>query len=324
MTVLVLSEEYDPSVDRVVTILGDRGVAVFRADLGWFPRQLTLAAELSRSSWVGVLDTPERQVRLAGLRSVWCRNPTVFAFPGDLSRARREHVEREARFGIGGVLSTLPVTWMNHPQRDADNAYKPRQLALAARCGMAVPRTLITNEADAVRRFAQSARNGVVVKVLGSNIIHEDGMRKFAPTAKLTDDDLADLAGVELTTHQFQEWVPKSHEVRLTVVGGKLFAVSIRTHDPEAHIDWRTNYDALDYEPVIVPDQVADQVRTFMSLSGLTFSALDFVITPDGRWVFLESNSVGQYGWLTPVLGAAVSEAIADLLAGEAVTPTSG
>lgn len=52
-----------------------------------------------------------------------------------------------------------------------------------------------------------------------------------------------------------------------------------------------------------------------MSASGLAFSALDFVITTDGRWVFLESNSTGQYGWLTTTLGTAVSDAIANLLA---------
>jgi hypothetical protein len=282
VTVLILSEEYDPSVDRVVATLTGRGVPVFRVDLGWFPRKLTVDAELRLGDWRGVLRTSHREVRLAELRSVWCRSPTVFAFPSDITRARREHVEREARLGVGGVLASLPITWMNHPQRDADNAYKPRQL---------------------------------VIKVLGSNVIHEDGQRKFAPTSKLSDDDLADLAGVEHTAHQFQEWVPKAYEVRLIAVGIKQFAVGIRTDDPAAHVDWRTNYDVLDYSIVQIPDRIIAQIRAFMTRSNLTFSALDFVVTPEGDWVFLESNSVGQYGWLNPTLGTAVSDAIADHLA---------
>lgn len=315
MTVLILSEEYDPSVDRVVMTLDKLGVPAFRADLGWFPQKLTLDAELSGNRWVGILRTAERETRLVGLRSVWYRRPTAFSFPDHLPRARREHAEREARFGVGGVLSTLPVTWMNHPQRDADAVYKPRQLALAARCGLDVPRTLVTNDADAVRRFCASTRHGVVTKVLGSNIIYEDGQRKVAHTHKLTDTDLADLSGVELTAHQFQEWVPKAYDLRLIAVDAELFAVGIHTNDPEAYIDWRTNYDALDYTAVDVPSRVADRVRAFMAASGLTFSALDFVVTPDGRWVFLESNSGGQYGWLRGTLGTAVSDAIANRLA---------
>lgn len=315
MTVLVFSEDYDPSVDRVVTALGQLGVPVFRADLGWFPQRLTLDAELDGDRWAGTLRTPDREVRLVGLRSVWYRRPTVFSFPGKMPRARREHAEREARFGIGGVLSSLPVTWMNHPQPDADHSYKPRQLSLAARCGLNVPRTLVTNEAGAVRRFADSVEHGTVVKALGSNIIYEDGQRKVGHTHKLTDDDLAELNGVELTAHQFQEWIPKSHDVRLVAVGASLFAVEIHTADPEALIDWRTNYDALSYAVADIPPRVARGVRDFMKTSGLNFSALDFVVTPDRRWVFLESNSGGQYGWLTSTLGTSISDAIARLLA---------
>lgn len=315
MTVLVLSEDYDPSVDRVVRALGELAIPVFRADLGWFPQRLTVDAELDGNRWVGILRTPDREVRLAGLRSVWYRRPTAFSFPQRLPRARREHAEREARFGVGGVLASLPVTWMNHPQRDADHAYKPRQLALAARCGLQVPRTMVTNDAAAVRRFAGSVEHGMVIKALASNILYEDGQRKVGHTHKLTDDDLAELDGVELTAHQFQEWIPKSHEVRLIVVGEELFAVGIHTTDPAALIDWRADYDALTYSTSDVPAGVASGVRAFMTASGLNFSALDFVVTPDGRWVFLESNAGGQYGWLTSTLGTAVSDAIAGLLA---------
>lgn len=136
MTVLVLTEDYDPSVDQVITTLGNRDIPVFRADLGWFPQRLTLDAELRGSYWVGVLRTPERETRLESLRSVWYRRPTAFTFPDTMSRARREHAEREARFGLGGVLSALPVKWVNHPRRDAGAAYKPHQLALAAQCGV--------------------------------------------------------------------------------------------------------------------------------------------------------------------------------------------
>lgn len=313
MTVLVLAEDYDPTVDRVVQIMCDRGVPVFRADLSWFPNKLALDAELIGGQWEGVLRAPRREVGVTELRSVWYRSATAFSFPDAMPRARREHAEREARFGVGGVLTSLPVVWMNHPQRGADNAYKPRQLVVAAGCGLTVPRTLVTNDADAVRQFARASEHGVVVKVLASNILYEDGQRKVAHAHRLTEAELTDLRGIELTTHQFQEWVPKSHEVRVIAVGTDLFAVSIHTQDPVAHIDWRANFDALEYRVVDVPPAVADRVRRFMTASGLTFSALDFVITPDGHWVFLESNSGGQYGWLTPVLGTVVSDAIADV-----------
>lgn len=57
--------------------------------------------------------------------------------------------------------------------------------------------------------------------------------------------------------------------------------------------------------------------RTPARALGLAYAALDFAIEKDtDRWVFLESNSSGQYGWLEAKTGAPITDAIADLLTG--------
>ena len=54
-----------------------------------------------------------------------------------------------------------------------------------------------------------------------------------------------------------------------------------------------------------------------MKALGLAYAALDFGIAKDtGRFVFYESNSSGQYGWLEAQTGAPITAALADLLAG--------
>lgn len=67
------------------------------------------------------------------------------------------------------MLSSLPVRWVNHPSRLADAAYKPVQLVIASQCGLRVPATVITNEADTVREFARAGKT--VSKVFGSNTL---------------------------------------------------------------------------------------------------------------------------------------------------------
>lgn len=52
-----------------------------------------------------------------------------------------------------------------------------------------------------------------------------------------------------------------------------------------------------------------------MAQAGLLFSALDFVITPNDEWVFLESNASGQYAWIEDATGHRITDALADLLA---------
>ncbi|MGH3671405.1 MAG: hypothetical protein ACRDSH_12335 [Pseudonocardiaceae bacterium] len=49
-----------------------------------------------------------------------------------------------------------------------------------------------------------------MTKMLGANHIAEQGTRKITFTRMLRDDDLADLRGINGTTHQFQRWAEKS------------------------------------------------------------------------------------------------------------------
>jgi hypothetical protein len=48
----------------------------------------------------------------------------------------------------------------------------------------------------------------------------------------------------------------------------------------------------------------------------LNYGAVDLIVTPDGRHVFLEVNPVGEFFWLEQYPGLPVSDAIADVLLG--------
>lgn len=188
---------------------------------------------------------------------------------------------------------------------------QPVQLATAARCGLTVPDTLITNDADAVRQFAASPTVG---KALGSPSIVEDGTRKTAFTHLLDKTDCADLTGVGTTAHQFQRWVPKDHEARVFLIGDRIFAAAIHAMTPAAHVDWRRDYRALRYEAIDPPADVITGILEYCVELELVYGAFDFVITPAGEWVFLECNPGGQYGWIEDAIGSPITEAIADLL----------
>lgn len=233
--------------------------------------------------------------------------------PPELSPGEAQHARVEAKYGLGGVLASLPALWCNHPSRVADAAYKPVQLARAALAGLTVPDTLITNEADAVRRFGLGVPT--VTKLVGGMTVEEDGTRKNVFTRLLGERDFADLRGVEHTAHLFQRWVPKGCEARLIVIGEHITAAAITAGSDRAYVDYRTDYDSLSYELVDPPADVAAGVRALMDGFGLVYGALDFVLTPDGRWVFLEVNPTGQYGYIEHHTSAPLTAQLADLLA---------
>lgn len=310
MSVLLLATEIDPTADHMVRALKDRECDAHRVDLGWFPGQLSITAELAGSTWTGYLRTPHRTVDLEEIHAVWYRSPTAFQFPDGMTAAHRDYCNVEAKFGLGGVLWSLPVTWINHPAHEATACYKPLQLATAARCGLTTPSTLVTNEAGAVRAFATGAKT--VTKAFGTSAVTEDGVYRVAYTSPVNEDYLLDLAGVDLTAHQYQREVPKAYDARLVVVGGgQQFACAIHS----GGLDFRTDYATNRYERIPVPRDVADGVAALMSQFRLVYAAIDFVVTPSGDWVFIgDMNPGGQYGFLVPI-AEDVTAALADLLA---------
>ncbi len=236
-----------------------------------------------------------------------------------MSAAERDFANREAKLGVGGVLLALPdVLWVNRPDLAATAVYRPVQWAAAARCGLTVPRTLVSNDPAAVSRFAQVSVPGVVLKPLSANLIYEDHTYKMGWTRKLSADDLADLRGVEVTAHLVQDWALKCWECRAVVVGEDIFAIAIYAGSDESYVDWRSDYPALSYEVVELPEPVTTGLRAFMAELGLVYGAFDLAVGQDGDdevVSFLEINPGGQYGFLEAATGVPITDSLVRLLA---------
>jgi ATP-grasp ribosomal peptide maturase len=311
-TVLVLTGRDDLTADAVVDELTRRRASVVRYDTADFPLSSRLAVTLGPNGWHGGL-RGDRDIDLEAISAVWWRRPAEFSVPDEWPDETRAFALSEARVGVLGVLGSLPVRWINHPAKDSAANYKPVQLAVAARAGLDVPRTVITSDLAHARELIGAAE--VIYKGLSGGVLTEDRRHRYLPTTVLSAAEIDDaLAG---TAHLFQERVPKAYEVRLTVIGEQMFPVAIHAGSEAARLDWRTDYASLTYEPVELPVDVEKGVRLLMDELGLFFGALDFAVTPDGRWVFFEVNPNGQWHWLAVKAGVPMVEAMADALQGK-------
>jgi ATP-grasp ribosomal peptide maturase len=314
--ILVLTNDNDRTADRVVAEIAQRGEAVSRFDTADFPCRVTVNAVLQdKFGWQGWIQTEHGHIRLDEVKAVYYRRPTSFAFPESFTNDDLRFASAETRRGFGGLLFSLSTRWINHPSRVADAEFKPTQLRTAVSCGLTVPRTLLTSDPDQARIFCESTERGVVYKPLSAtNIVTADDVRLIY-TSRVCGKDLDEI-DVSLTMNLLQEWVPKRHDVRVTVVGHRLFGVAIHAGSPDAYIDWRADYDSLGYEPIAVPDHVSQGISAYMNRFGLMYGAFDFAITEE-CWYFLECNANGQFGWLEAETGLPITPAMADLLIGE-------
>ncbi|WP_086705578.1 ATP-grasp ribosomal peptide maturase [Streptomyces antimycoticus] len=315
MTVLVLTQPTDATADLVIAELNERSVSVCRLDPGDFPESLSMAARIGPDhlSWEGALCGQHRDVSLSEIRSVYYRRPGAFRIHPDMTEQDARWAQAEAQAGFGGLLYSLPCLWVNHPHRNAWATYPPVALATAARSGLAVPRTLITNDPNEAREFVSALPGKVAAyKALGTTHPSDRDDRPQALwTTQVRPDEID--ASVARTAHQFQEWVPKAYEVRLTAVGHDLFAAEIHAGSAASRIDFRADYDSLTYKPCQVPEHVAAGVHMLTYAFGLQYVALDFLVNSDGDWYLIDVNPGGQWAFI-PDLRVPITRALADLL----------
>jgi glutathione synthase/RimK-type ligase-like ATP-grasp enzyme len=250
-------------------------------------------------------------LRLADVRAVWWRRPQPFVLHDDLDGVdRRITAFRECREALDGMWRSLRTRWVNDPSRDAAATHKPWQLALAARLGLAVPRTCITSDPRRARAFVASLRPGrAVFKSLQATA-------KDWRTTRLVDPrHLRRLDVVRFAPVIFQEYVEPGADIRVTVVGRRMFATEIDPRGTGSPADFRPGFDRARVEPITLPRPVAAGLRGLVDALGLAYAAIDLRRDRAGRHFFLEVNPSGQWLFVEERTGQPITQAVARLLA---------
>ncbi|MFJ8738015.1 ATP-grasp ribosomal peptide maturase [Embleya sp. NPDC127516] len=306
--VLVATADQDPTADMVIEELDRRRVPVVRFDPGrMFPAPGTLSAHTSARGWGGTMTIGARHVDLGAVRAYYHRRPSRHLLTGD-DQAER-FAAHETWRGLGGVLGALPgCLYVSHPLAIGRAEFKPTQLAIAGYLGLRVPATLITNDVDEAKAFC--ADHTAIYKPLHAHAYTVGNRPAGIYAAPVTAGELTDA--VRACPHLFQERIDKAADVRVTVVGDRVFGARITS--PPGVLDWRSDYANLAYDEIGCPAEVITGVQHMLSQFGLLFGAFDFAVTPAGEWWFLELNPNGQWAWVEDQTGLPIASALADLL----------
>jgi glutathione synthase/RimK-type ligase-like ATP-grasp enzyme len=227
----------------------------------------------------------------------------------------------ESRRVVNGLLASLSCFVLDPWVRIRQGECKQLQLELARAVGLELPRTLVTNEPDSVRAFFEQCGGRVMTKMMASFAVYEGGQEQVVFTNPLSAADLEDLEGLRLCPMTFQERVEKARELRVTIVGERVFSAAIDSNAMErSRTDWRREGMAMidRWQTCELPAEVERKLLALMDALGLNYGAADLIETPDGRLVFLEVNPAGEYFWLERLNGLPISDALADVLLGQA------
>lgn len=321
MAILIVTHSKDNDAPlRVRRALEARGERVYRFDSDLFPTQVQLSLDEAGG---GRLSGPDGVLELSELSAIWYRrNATGAGIPRDMDEQLRRPSVEESRRLVFGMMTALGVFQLDSLETVRRAEHKPLQLKLARALGLEVPRTLMTNDPEAVRAFAASCPGGVVTKMMSAFAVYDEGGREQVVfTTPLEARELEDLEGLDLCPMTFQERLVKAEELRVTVVGDQVMAAAIDSQAlPKAREDWRREGAALidAWKPYTLPEPVRVRSLQLMDALGLNYGAFDFIVTPEGRHVFLEVNPAGEFMWLMHNPGLPIDEALAEVLSGRA------
>jgi MvdD family ATP-grasp ribosomal peptide maturase len=322
MSILIITRSDDnESVALVAEAIAQRGGHTIRFDTDRYPTEVRLSAYYGAAGDERLTLTNEAgEFDLREVTAVWHRRLNFGArLPATLDRQLRHASLGEASAAAHGMLASLNAFRVDEVRhiRHAEN--KQLQLQAARELELDIPNTLTTNDPAAVRAFAESCEGGMVTKMLSSFAIYDEGRELVVFTNPVKPEDLADLSGLSLCPATFQELLPKSLELRVTVVGRRVMSASLDSQSSaRAAHDWRRDGLRMvqDWQTYQLPPEVEEKILRLMDYFSLNYGAIDIILTPDGRHVFLELNPSGEFFWLERTPGLPISEALADLLLG--------
>ncbi len=317
--VLVLTQPHDAHAVAVTARLRSAGTAVTVFDPAEFPAAATLSLEITASGHTRrFLTRGGDRIDLDTVGSVWFRRPREPRAHDEVTDpAIREYVEQECEVFAAALWDDLDALTVPGTRADIRSAgRKQTQLRLAGRLGFELPPTLITTGPDEFLDFWDAHEGRVITKPLQRSwlIRGDDGFARMAEPA--TTVDVAAAEAMRLCPLIVQAYVPKRVELRVTVVGTRVFAAEIHSQDSNhTRLDWRC-YDPATTRHAVhtLPADVARRCLLLVTELGLRYGAIDLILTPDGRYVFLEINPSGQWLWIEDATGLPISDALADLL----------
>lgn len=321
--ILIITNRQDLTADFVVREITRRGIAFARLNTDEFPINCCASARYERGSVPSaVLNWFDRD-RVLGwdrVEAVWFRRPVSPVVADAITDPGvRKFAIDEAYDFLRGLWYSLDCFWISHPDSIRRAEHKLVQLNDAVRSGFDVPRTLVSNSHVDVCEFFHSCPNGIIAKPLFLGYLQQNEQGKFIYTTRLTEADLNDEDSVQYTPTIYQEYIPKIADIRVTVVGDRVFATRIVAADLPPRIpDWRfADIGDLQHFSHDLPTEETERCIALVQRLGLEFGAIDYALDEAGRYVFLEINANGQWAWLESTTGVNISAAIVDhLIAG--------
>jgi glutathione synthase/RimK-type ligase-like ATP-grasp enzyme len=333
--IIIITDEIDAHADRLIIAMKEFDVVPIRLNYNDIPNNVNVNHAFYSNGKNSIeLKTNNKVIELRNIKSIWWRKPEEFHSMPEISVEETAFIRNELQQFLQGLWFSTDCYWVSRPDAIRQASRKPEQLQRAIRFGFRIPKTLMSNDIQEISRFYKLCNGNMIYKVFTDPYVYASYARetnfsqqlpsKITRTTLITPEILKLMNSTFLGVCQFQEYIAKKVEIRVTVIKDHVFAAEI--HSQEANttkVDWRNYEIDIPYQEHQLPTNVEQTCIRYIKSYGLEYGAIDLILTPENEYVFLENNPNGQFMFIEEkVPSLKMTRAMIDaLIIGRAGTP---
>lgn len=303
----------------------NRNVTVYICDPSKYPVSATFYVTQDNSGQIdGRIDTilidgnsvSDASIAISDIHVAWYLRENHTQSRVFSQNIETKFAENETRQALRSLFSVLKCKWVNKSESiDRVNSNKLYQQLIATRCGLSVPKTIISNNSVEVGKFSD-VENGLLLKSIGFTKLDDQGDYALYSERFSHEELIINDLAIRFCPVYGQEYVEKRYEYRVMVIGKRVLSCRIDSQASSmTKVDWRHyDFENVEHKQVDLPITLQEKLLRFMDEVDLRYGALDLIETPKGDFIFLEVNPSGQWGWVADLAGLPVPDAVATML----------
>ncbi len=300
-TILILGHPSEPHAAHMQRAIGQTGAIAYYLETHLFPTQIQL-------SWIPatmdgtIVFADGYKLRLQDIHSVFWRQIAGVQIAPALAPEQQRLAYEDSMSLLRSIMQGSTAKWINSWEAYQFHKEKPLQLSMVKKLGIQIPQTLISNDPEQITNFVNTQQTVIFKPVYGG-----------AHTQRVTPQHLEPerlKKVLSFSPATFQTYIPGTN-IRTYVIGESIFSAEIDSPD----LDFRTDQNAS-LTPIKVPDEIAQQCLSIAKTLKLQWTAIDWRLSPSGKYFFLEANPSPMFLYFEQQTGYSITEALLNLLLG--------
>lgn len=309
--ILVISDTMDFTTDYICLELQRRSANYLRVNRDRF-NDYKIVFDIGSLILNITINAKQYVIDNNNLKAIYYRAPIYLhdTYKPNLSFEKQLYRSQWAAF-LRNLVLFENVSWVNNPIDTFRAENKMLQLKYAQKAGMKCPHTLLLNSIEDIELDRDIK---YIMKSLDTVLLRQGDKEAFVYSTVMTGEELL-KSEFAVAPVVIQEYLYPKVDLRVTVIGEKIFAVKIVKMGIGIAGDWRKEKDNVDFIGVDLPEDIKKRCIRIVNDLGLAFGGIDLILHND-IYYFVEVNPTGEWAWLVNKSGLQIDKAICDYLQG--------